>query len=132
MYGELIPVGGGDSIPLLRKNLLVGRSENCDIVLRFANVSAEHCRLSLEEGYWIVTDSRSRNGTRVNGTRVDRRRLMPGDELSLASHKYEVRYSPSKNGACGPPPSEGVEQDVFDQTLLERAGLQRRRTSEAG
>lgn len=132
MYGELIPVGGGDPIPLLRRTLLVGRSEACDVVLRFANVSAQHCRLDLVEGYWLVDDASSRNGTRVNGVRVERKRLLPGDVLALASHKYEVRYSPSQNGACGPPPSDGEEEDVFGQTLLERAGLQRRRTSEAG
>ncbi len=131
MYGELIPVGGGDPIPLLRKSLLVGRSESCDVVLRFANVSAQHCRLCLDEGYWLVDDAGSRNGTRVNGIRVDRRRLLPGDMLSLASHKYEVRYSPSQNGAFGPPPPDGEEENVFGQTLLERAGLQRRPGSEA-
>ncbi len=132
MYGELIPVGGGDPIPLLRKTLVVGRSENCDVVLRFANVSAKHCRLALEEGYWFVDDANSRNGTRVNGTRIDRKRLLPADVLSVASRKYEVRYSPSQNGACGPPPPDGEEEDVFGQTLLQRAGLQRRRTSDAG
>jgi adenylate cyclase len=132
MYGELIPVGGGDAVPLLRKTLLVGRSESCDVVLRFSNVSAHHCRLDLEEGYWFVEDKSSRNGTRVNGVRVQRRRLLPGDMLALASHKYEVRYSPSQNGACGPPPMEDDEEDVFGQTLLERAGLERRRTPETG
>ena len=35
MYGELIPLGGGDPIPLLKKQLLIGRRESCDIVLRF-------------------------------------------------------------------------------------------------
>jgi len=132
MYGELIPVGGGDPIPLLRKTLLVGRSETCDVVLRFSNVSAQHCRLNLDEGYWLVNDMGSRNGTRVNGVRIEKKRLLPGDVLALASRKYEVRYSPSQNGACGPPPSENEEEDVFGKTLLERAGLENRRTSEAG
>jgi hypothetical protein len=39
MYGELTPLGGGDPIPLLKKQLLVGRRESCDIVLRFANIA---------------------------------------------------------------------------------------------
>jgi adenylate cyclase len=52
MYGELIPQGGGDPIPLLKKQLLVGRRESCDIVLRFANVSAHHCQLFVNGGYW--------------------------------------------------------------------------------
>ena len=51
MYGELIPLGGGDPIPLLKKILLVGRRESCDIVLRFSNVSAHHCQLSVVGGY---------------------------------------------------------------------------------
>ena len=35
MFGELVPVGGGDSIPLLQKKLRVGRREGCDIILAF-------------------------------------------------------------------------------------------------
>ena len=48
MYGELIPQGGGDPIPLLKKTLLLGRRESCDIVLRFSNVSAHHCQLTVD------------------------------------------------------------------------------------
>ena len=101
MYGELIPLGGGDPIPLLREKLLVGRSESCDIVLRFANVSAHHCILELDCGYWFVEDKNSRNGTKVEGTRVSRKRLDPGVTLAIAKHKYEVRYSPAELGAVG-------------------------------
>jgi len=43
MYGELIPQGGGDPIPLLKPLLTVGRRESADIVLRFPNVSGTHC-----------------------------------------------------------------------------------------
>lgn len=131
MYGELIPVGGGDPIPLLRKSLLIGRRESCDVVLRFSNVSARHCRLILEDGYWFVVDQQSRNGTRVNGNRVERKRLGPGDVVSLANHRYEIHYSPAQNGACGPPPSDNDEDDVFRHSLLQRAGLERRPTGDA-
>ena len=81
MHGELIPLGGGDPIPLLKKNLLVGRRESCDIVLRFSNVSAHHCQLTCNGGYWYVKDLKSRNGVKVNGSRVTEKRLDPGDEL---------------------------------------------------
>ena len=60
MYGEMIPKGGGDNIPLLKTKLLVGRRESCDVVLRFANVSAHHCELTCEGGYWYVRDLQSR------------------------------------------------------------------------
>ncbi len=129
MYGQLIPVGGGDPIPLLSKSLLVGRRESCDVVLRFANVSAHHCRLNVHHGYWFLADENSRNGTRVNGIRVRYKRLDPGDVLSVAGHKYEVRYSPAENGSCGPPPPEETEEDIFGQSLLQRAGLEKPRNA---
>ena len=83
MYGELLPVGGGDPIPLLKKSLLVGRRESCDIVLRFSNVSAHHCQMTVNGGYWHIRDLQSRNGVKVNGIRVTDKRLDPGDILSF-------------------------------------------------
>jgi hypothetical protein len=127
MYGELIPMGGGDPIPLLKKTLLVGRRESCDVVLRFSNVSAHHCQLTVNGGYWHVRDLQSRNGVKVNGVRVTDKRLDPGDILSVAKHKYEVNYSPIDLGAVGPPPPEVPNADFFNKSLLERAGLEHRK-----
>src|SRR5665213_1645115 len=70
MYGELVPQGGGDPVPLLKTKLLVGRRDtSCDIALRFPNVSSRHCELELVGGYWLVRDLGSSNGTKVNGVR---------------------------------------------------------------
>ena len=107
MYGELIPLGGGDPIPLLKKQLLVGRRESCDIVLRFANVSAHHCQLLIDSGYLYVRDMQSRNGVKVNDVRMEKgstQRIDPGDILAIAKHKYRVEYDPAELGAIGPPP----------------------------
>ena len=126
MYGELIPQGGGDPIPLLKRSLLVGRRVSCDIVLRFRNVSAHHSQLVCNGGYWYVRDLESQNGTKVNGVGVTEKRLDPGDVLSIAKHKYDVKYSPVELGAVGPPPEEGPDYEVFGKSLMERAGLERR------
>jgi adenylate cyclase len=128
MYGELVPVGGGDPIPLTKSTLVVGRRESCDIVLRFANVSGNHCRMTVEQGYWYITDLNSQNGTKVNGgSRITRKRLDPGDLLSIARHKYKIQYSPVELGATGPPPAEEAEEvgDIMSRSLLDRAGLRR-------
>ena len=128
MYGELVPLGGGDSIPLLKKKLVIGRRENCDIVLRFPNVSARHCELSLQSGYWYVQDLDSRNGVRVNGVRVEaEKRVDPGDALAIGKHKYEMRYDPSQLGAVGAPPPDDDARSIFGKSLLERAGLSGRK-----
>ena len=127
MYGELVPVGGGDPIPLLKKKLLIGRRESCDIILRFNNVSAHHCQLQLDGGYWFVRDLNSRNGTKGNTQRVTRKRLDPGDVLVVAKHKYEMKYIPVELGAAGPPPPDEEHlSEILGRSLLDRAGLTRR------
>ncbi len=123
MHGELIPLGGGDPIPLIKKKLLMGRRESCDIVLRFANVSAHHCQLFVNNGYWYIRDMQSRNGVKVNGLRVQEKRLDPGDTLAVAKHRYEVQYSPADLGAIGPPPADDLPSEIMTESLLSRAGL---------
>jgi len=125
MYGEMVPQGGGDPIPLLKKTLLVGRRESCDIVLRFANVSAHHCQLYCDGGYWYVKDLKSRNGIKVNGSRVAEKRVDPGDVLGIAKHSYHLKYNPADLGAVGPPPMENLREEILGKSLLERAGLER-------
>jgi adenylate cyclase len=131
MLGELIPHGGGDPIPLMKSQLMVGRRESCDIVLRFSNISAHHCELSLEHGYWFVKDLNSRNGTKVNGLRVTgKKRIDPGDRLSIAKHNYNIEYSPADLGAEGPPPDDTLMSDILGESLMDSAGLNRRSKQE--
>jgi len=134
MYGTLIPIGGGDPIPLpspkAKKQVLIGRRDSsCDIVLRFANVSAHHCQLFVDSGYWYVRDLQSSNGVKINDVKMEKggtRRLDPGDILAIAKHKYRVEYDPIDLGAVGPPPADNESQEIMSQSLLERAGLDHR------
>ena len=126
MYGEMMPVGGGDPIPLRKTELLIGRKEDCDIVLRFSNVSGRHCKLVLSSGYWYVLDLHSTNGVKVNGVRVTDRRVDPDQVIHISKHAFRVQYSPVRNGATGPPPGEVLqESELMSRSLLEKAGLQR-------
>ena len=128
MFGELVPVGGGDPIPLMKKRLRVGRREGCDIILNFGNVSGNHCLLEIEEGYWFVRDLRSRNGVKINGKRIMvgmRRRLDPNVEVTIAKHKFELKYDPTALGAYGTPPQDEQLDDFFRESLLDRDGLKR-------
>ncbi len=67
------------------EELLVGRHYACDVVVGDMSVSRKHARLSFRDGHWVLRDLDSTNGTRVNGTRVVRCRLEPGDRLRLGS-----------------------------------------------
>jgi len=118
MFGELIPEGGGDPIPLLKTKLRVGRREDCDVCLRFPNISSYHCELELLDGFWRIRDLGSSNGTKVNGARLTEGWILPGDRLSIARHHYEVKYT-----ASGTPPAIEEERDPLRIGLLEKAGL---------
>ncbi len=126
MFGFLVPVGGGDTISLRQQEIVIGRKSSCDIVLQFGNISSQHCRLTLSSGYWYVEDLHSTNGVKVNGQKVQDRRLDPGDELTIAHHGYRIQYDPAKNGATGPPPTELLREDrIFSRSLLEKTGLEK-------
>jgi len=129
-FGNLVPVGGGDSIPMMRKRLRVGRRDGCDIVLPFSNVSGHHCLLELEEGYWFVRDLNSRNGVKVNGQKILpglKKRVDPGIVIAIAKNVFTCEYEPTENGAYGTPPQDEQAEAFFERSLLERAGLRRMR-----
>ena len=126
MYGFLTPIGGGDPFPLSKKELVIGRHRSCDIVLNFNNVSSNHCKLVLSEGYWYIIDLQSTNGVKVNGTKVTDRRVDPGVPLAISKHMFKLQYDPMKNGATGLPPNNTLRgEDILSQSLMQRAGLEK-------
>lgn len=123
MFGMLKPKTAGDDIELNGTELVVGRNNACDVVLRFPNVSSRHCKLVLSDGYWYVIDLRSTNGTRLNGMPVMDHRVDPGGRIAFADHEYRVDYDPMANGNTGVVPPDFYETDVFGRSLLESAGI---------
>ena len=68
-----------------KRRVVIGRSKDCDIQLADANVSRRHAELRQEgAAYWIV-DLDSTNGMEVNGRRLKRAKLRPGDKITLGS-----------------------------------------------
>lgn len=123
-YGELVPVGGGDAIPLINEVMSIGRRESCDICLKFQNISGMHCELALKNGIWHLRDLNSTNGVKVNGERTLRRPLRPGDEIEIAKHKYIIQYALSAGTKVDEVFAE-EEDNVFGQSLMEKAGLEK-------
>jgi predicted component of type VI protein secretion system len=123
--GELVPVGGGDTIPLIREVMVVGRRETCDIRLPFPNISGMHCQLFFRNGYWFIRDLNSTNGIKVNGVRVQEKLLHPNDELKIGKRCYHIQYELPADRRLAL--EEQPEEDILSQSLLERAGLEKPR-----
>ncbi|HEY3787481.1 MAG TPA: FHA domain-containing protein [Urbifossiella sp.] len=122
-FGELVPVGGGDAIPLIQDIMTIGRRKTCDIQLDFANISGTHAELSYRNGVWHVRDMGSTNGVKVNGERTLKRQLRPGDEVAIANHRYTIQYQLAAGASIENLFAE--EDDVFGQSLMEKAGLEK-------
>jgi hypothetical protein len=73
-----------------QEELLLGRHPGCDVVLSDPGVSRRHARLFFRDGAWVVQDLDSTNGTIVNGVRVGRCALRPGDQLVLAGEHLTI------------------------------------------
>jgi pSer/pThr/pTyr-binding forkhead associated (FHA) protein len=62
----------------------IGRAAGADFIVDAALVSRVHCRLTaLPSGELEVKDLDSTNGTFLNGTRVARARVAPGDRIQV-------------------------------------------------
>jgi pSer/pThr/pTyr-binding forkhead associated (FHA) protein len=95
MQAKLIPVDGGPAISITRGVTVVGRSRTlCDLVLDQTSISKLQCLIAKTDGLLFIRDLGSTNGTKVNGQRVTRGALLPGDELAFASMKFRVFLGP--------------------------------------
>jgi len=127
VLGVMKPMGGGDDIPLLKPEIVVGRRPSCDICLDFTNVSGKHCMLRFVNNVWHVRDLGSTNGTSINGLQLSSEHsLMPDDELGIGTHYFAIEYEPG-----GPETvlhkHEVLEEDGTDSrqrhSLMELAGI---------
>lgn len=97
MIAKLIPLDGSPALLIIREVTLVGRKGGeCDIALEHPSISKLHCAIARTDGLLFVRDLGSTNGTKVNGQRVTRGALLPGDELTFANIRFKVFLGPGE------------------------------------
>jgi len=68
-----------------KSEVLLGRSEGCDIVLSARAVSRRHAQIMHTDAGYILRDLNSKNGTFVNGQQVEGDcHMRDGDEIEIA------------------------------------------------
>lgn len=74
----------------------IGRGLDCDVILTDPLSSRVHAVLVCEDGDWWVRDAGSRNGTYVNGQKIDEARIIDGGTLKVGSSEFEFHQSVSR------------------------------------
>jgi predicted component of type VI protein secretion system len=69
----------------------VGRGPDRDIVIPDSEVSRQHALFAMDGASHIVADLHTSNGTYVNGARVSRHQLRPGDVVELGPARIQFR-----------------------------------------
>jgi len=81
----------------------IGRGSGNIIQTKDREASRQHCRVEkTPDGYRLV-DNRSRNGTFLNGAKVDVQALKPGDEIRIG--EFRIFFDPPPPGAAAAPSS---------------------------
>jgi predicted component of type VI protein secretion system len=73
-----------------RSRLSIGRRPYNDIVLDHVTVSGEHALLEKKGADYEFLDTGSSNGSFVNGLRVTRKKLRPGDYVSIGIFQMQL------------------------------------------
>ena len=85
----------GTNFPLdPARDTLMGRGTDCHISLTDPLCSRVHAIIRCEDGErWVIDDQGSRNGTMVNGQKINDAMLGDGNQIKLGSNEFEFRLS---------------------------------------
>ena len=67
----------------LAQNVVFGRGDKADFIIDDGKMSSNHCRVILKEDRMEIYDLSSKNGTYLNGIRIDQSEMFIGDEIRI-------------------------------------------------
>lgn len=86
-----LPGGGEQEFEVSKPEITVGRGQTNDIVIMDARMSRSHARFEFgDNGEVTVVDAGSTNGVRVNGNKVEKTVVQPGDVIQMG--ESQIRY----------------------------------------
>jgi pSer/pThr/pTyr-binding forkhead associated (FHA) protein len=106
----------------------IGRQPDNAVVIDNPAVSSHHACVFRDGEQFVVEDLQSTNGTFVNGTRISRRNLRPGDMLVVGDHTLLLDGKATAQplaASAADVQSPGAGQTVFvdKRTMLERLAM---------
>lgn len=112
MAMQLVVTAGPDrgrTFPLTgSQTALLGRSQEADFTLSDPRVSRKHVLIEVDQGSVRISDNGSAAGSFVNGQRVTRHELRPGDVIRVGDSELQFRLEaqPEATTILASPPAE--------------------------
>jgi adenylate cyclase len=88
------------NLPIVKDVIVIGRSEENDVVLPHPSVSRNHARINKIKTGYILTDLGSFNGTQVDGKSIQSIRLKNNDQIRIG--KIMLKFSTKEEQAESP------------------------------
>lgn len=113
----------GREFSLAQEAMIIGRSDQSDIVIDAPVVSRRHARIVWRDAKHYIEDLGSSNGTFLNGQQVQEARpLAAGDEIALG-HSVRLRFTAPEAVGEGTILEDPVlEGTLMEGTIIEEAG----------
>jgi pSer/pThr/pTyr-binding forkhead associated (FHA) protein len=118
--------------PLPSTVTVIGRRRNCDLRIPLDSISKRHCQISLEGDSLKIRDLGSRNGTFLNGRRVEEETAKAGDFIQVGPVLFALQIdglpativapSAAKGKKAGKPAKAKPKADTEELTDLGGSG----------
>ena len=72
---------------------VIGRRRDCDLCIPLMLVSRRHCELNQDNEELHLRDLGSKNGTLLNGEKIDSAKVNPGDKIQIGPIKFIIQIN---------------------------------------
>jgi hypothetical protein len=92
-WAQLVSTSPPQALDVGDNQNVLGRAHDSDIVLSVPEVSRHHALIVRRDNEVLLSDFESANGTKLNGTRLDRETvaIVPGDQISFGDTEFTFR-----------------------------------------
>jgi DNA-binding NtrC family response regulator len=118
--------GNQVAFDLVEGDHVAGAASDCEVLLGVPGVSRRHALLRVASGTLKAVDLGSRNGTYVNGRKIDERTVDEGDWIGFGPAVLVVARVPSDDALVAIPLDPGRRRDIRNDSTTEVRSVARR------
>jgi pSer/pThr/pTyr-binding forkhead associated (FHA) protein len=116
--------GSHKFFPLPSSVTVIGRRHSCDLCIPLMSVSRRHCQLNYDDGVLKIRDLDSRNGTYLNGKRIDEAVIQTGDSIKIGPLTFVLQIDGQPQTIAEPDLAarsssrqDAATEDIVDEQL---------------